>query len=248
MEYDKLLITHPNSKIYEDGDKVIKVYNKGYSKAEVFHEAYTTCKVEELGLNVPTVTGVEYIDGKWHMIMNSIGGKSFAQMMSEDSENTEHYVERMVDVQINMHNKRCMGLPTLRNKLYDCINDSDIDSTKKYDLLSIMDGTPRHRKLCHGNFNPTHLIEKNGVVYITDWNHASQGNASADVARTYLWLYLYNREIADMYLQKFCDKSNTAKRYVQQWLPIVAAARLAKHISPEEEEILNEWINIVDYD
>ncbi|MGN0383949.1 MAG: aminoglycoside phosphotransferase, partial [Eubacterium sp.] len=86
-----------------------------------------------------------------------------------------------------------------------------------------------------------------GVPYILDWNHATQGNASADVARTYLWLCLYKPDIADLYMDKFCKKSGTSKHYVQQWLPIVSAARLSKHFE-NEAELLKKWIDIVDYE
>ena len=37
-----------------------------------------------------------------------------------------------------------------------------------------------------------------------------------------------------MYMDLFCDKTGTEKRYVQGWLPIVAAAQLA-YKRPEEK-------------
>ena len=45
----------------------------------------------------------------------------------------------------------------------------------------------------------------------------------------------------------FCEKkTSTAKRYVQQWLPLVAAAQLTKK-RPEEKELLQSWLNVCDY-
>ena len=52
---------------------------------------------------------------------------------------------------------------------------------------------------------------------------------------------------AELYLDTFCKKSNTAKRYVQEWLPIIAAARL-KENKPEEKDLLMKWLDVVDYD
>ena len=71
-------------------------------------------------------------------------------------------------------------------------------------------------------------------------------NASADVARTYLLLSLKDKKTADMYMDLFCVKTGTEKRYVQGWLPIVAAAQLA-YKRPEEKELLESWINVFDY-
>lgn len=100
-----------------------------------------------------------------------------------------------------------------------------------------------HNKLCHGDFNPSNIIvTDSGVPYIIDWSHATQGNASADAARTYLLFWL-DGDIAgaDRYLELFCLKSNTEKRYVQKWMPIVAASQTVKG-NEKEREFLNSWI------
>ena len=80
-----------------------------------------------------------------------------------------------------------------------------------------------------------------------DWAHATQGNASADIARTYLLFCLKgDKESADYYLNTFCRKSDTAKQYVQKWLPIVAASQSVKG-NEEEREFLASWVNVVDW-
>ena len=44
----------------------------------------------------------------------------------------------------------------------------------------------------------------------------------------------------------FCEKNRYRKRYVQGWLPIVAAAQLA-YKRPEEKDLLESWINVFEY-
>ena len=53
-------------------------------------------------------------------------------------------------------------------------------------------------------------------------------------------------DYADVYLKKFCDSTNTASKYVRNWIPIVAAARLGKRVS-EEEGVLKSLISVVEY-
>lgn len=247
MNLEKLIGKGANNEVYQDGDAAVKVFHKGYKKADVLHEAFIAAKIEETGLNLPSVREVPVIDGKWAIVMDLVEGKTLAQMMEEDPENLAKYIDQLVDIQLMIHNKKCDLLPHLRDKTINRINEADIDDTKRYELLTIMDGTPKHRKLCHGDFNPQNVVICRGVPYILDWNHATQGNASADVARTYLWFCLYKPEAAEYYMDAFCAKSGTAKRYVQQWLPIVAAARLTKNI-PEERELLHSWIDVVQYE
>ena len=104
---------------------------------------------------------------------------------------------------------------------------------------------PHHSKLCHGDFNPSNIIVgKNGKMTVVDWAHATQGNASADAAMTYLLFALKDQEVADLYLKIFCKKSDTAIQYVQ--LPIVAASQLVKE-NELEKDFLMKWIDVMDY-
>ena len=108
---------------------------------------------------------------------------------------------------------------------------------------------PKHNKICHGDFNPSNVIVgKNGKMTVVDWAHATQGNASADVARTYLLFYLNNdKETAEKYLDLFSKKSDTAKQYIHKWLPIVAASQSVKG-KKEERDFLLSWVNVVEYE
>ena len=115
---------------------------------------------------------------------------------------------------------------------------------------------PKHTKLCHRDFCPDNIIvnidDNADITSITavDWVHATQGNASADIANTYLLLKLQysdsSIDIADMYMTQFCAATDTKKSYVTGWLPIVAAARMAKN-KPDEKELLEHWVNVVDF-
>ncbi len=250
MELEKLIAKGKNNEVYRSGDYAIKVFNSDYPKSEVLLEALITSQVENIGLNVPKITEVSHIDGKWAITMDYIEGKTISQLMEENPAEADKYLDMMVDLQIDMQSKKCTILKKLKDKLYERINGlSIIDASKKYELLTILDGAPKHRKVCHGDFTPQNIIisNKDGKPYIIDWNHATIGNASADVARSYLWLSLYKPELANKYMDSFCEKTKTDKVYVQRWLPVVAAARLEKNISEEKELIMN-WIDVFEYE
>ena len=168
--------------------------------------------------------------------------------MDENPDKVQEYMEQMVDLQIDIHSKACPLLNKLKEKTIRALQEEEqLDANTRYDLLTRLDGMPKHTKLCHGDFEPSNIIvAADGAMYVVDWVHASQGNASADVARTYLLLSLKDAKKADMYMDMFCEKTGTEKRYVQGWLPIVAAAQLA-YKRPEEKELLESWINVFDY-
>ena len=176
-------------------------------------------------------------------------GLLLEELMKEHPEKLDEYMEQFVDLQLEVHSKTAPLLNKLKDKLSRQINSlkNVVDATTRYELLTRLDSMPNHHKVCHGDFNPSNIIiGDDGKVYIVDWAHATQGNASADAAMTYLMFALRNQELADKYLKLFCKKSDTARQYVQQWLPIVAAAQLIKDDSMEKE-FLMKWIDILDY-
>lgn len=248
MELNNLVATGTSAKVYKDGDLAIKVYSEAVPKTDVLLEALNTARVEETGLPMAKVQGISMTDGKWATEMNYIEGKTLADLMKENPDKIEDYINQMVDFQLEIHSKRSPLLNKLKDKLKGQIQSLDcIDEIKKYDLLTRLDGMPKHTKVCHGDYEPRNILVADGKLYALDWIHASQGNASADVARTYLLLALDDIKTADLYMDTFCRKSNTAKRYVQQWLPIVAAAQLTKN-KPEEKDLLMKWLDVVEYE
>ncbi len=246
----KQLISSSETKcVYRDGDLAIKEFCEGFPKAEVLNEALCTARVEDLpGLHVPKVLGVSVVDGRWSIIKEFIEGKTLQQLMDENPDKVQEYMEQMVDLHLEIHSKVCPLLNKLKEKTIRALKEEEqLDDNTRYDLLTRLDGMPKHTKLCHGDFDPSNIIVKeDGTMYVIDWVHASQGNASADVARTYLLLSLKDTKRAEMYMDMFCEKTGTEKRYVQGWLPIVAAAQLAKK-RPEEKELLEKWLNVFPY-
>ncbi len=63
---------------------------------------------------------------------------------------------------------------------------------------------------------------------------------------TYLLFCLENQKKADLYMKLFCEKSDTARQYVNRWLPIVAAAQMTKK-KEEQKDFLMRWIDVAEY-
>ena len=189
------------------------------------------------------------IEGKWAIVSDYISGTTLAKLMAEHPEKKEEYMNMFVDLQIEMHKKSCPDLNKLVDKMNRKISQADLSATVRYDLHTRLNGMPKHKKLCHGDFNPSNIIiAEDSTPYIIDWSHATRGNASADAARTYLLFWLGGDITgAKRYLKLFCEKSDTAMQYVQKWMPIVAASQTVKG-NEKEREFLNSWIDVVDYE
>ena len=248
MKLDNVIAVRKAKKVYRDGDKCIKVFDKDYSKADVLNEALKQARIEETGLNIPKVLEVTTIDGKWAIVSEFIEGVTLAELMEKNPDKLDEYLNVLVDVQLEIQSKTCPLLNKLKDKMNRKISEADLDATTRYELHSRLEGMPKHNKVCHGDINPSNIIVTNdGKYYIIDWSHATQGNASADAARTYLLFCLKeNEEIAKKYLEIFCNKSDTAKQYVEKWLPIVAASQSVKG-NEDERQFLLSWTDVVEY-
>lgn len=249
MEKQSIIAVRKNKKIYREGDTAIKVFDPVFSKADVLNEALNQSRVEETALNIPKIIEIKKTDGKWAIVSEFVEGKTLQSLMDENPDKEDEYLSLFVDLQTSVHQKNCPMLNMLTEKMQRKISSSSFDATVRYELHTRLASMPKHTKLCHGDFNPSNIIVKSdGSAYILDWAHATQGNASADVARTYLLFCLEGKKrLGDKYLKLFCKKTDTAMQYVQKWMPIVAASQSVKD-KPEEREFLEKWVNVVEYE
>lgn len=249
MKLDRIIAVRTSKTVYRDGEDCIKVFDEDYSKGDVLNEALNQARVEETGLNIPKIKAVTTIDGKWAIVSEYVKGKTLDRLMEENPDKKHEYLEMFVDLQIEIQKHTCPLLRKLKDKMNAKISEADLDATTRYDLHTRLEGMPKHNKLCHGDFNPSNvIIDEAGKAYVIDWAHATQGNASADVARTYLLFWLAGDiQGAKDYLDLFCKKTDTAKQYVQKWMPIVAASQSVKG-NEKEREFLLSWVDVVDYE
>ena len=245
----EVIFTRPHKTIYAAGDKVIKVFDERYTKADVLNEARNEALVEEnTDLNIPALLEVSHMEEGWCLVREKVEGKTLEQLMQEEPEKLETYMEMFVDLQLDVHKQKVATIKRLRHKLMDQINSlKDLDATARYELATRLESMPKHTKLCHGDFNPSNVIvDQQNRLWIIDWAHATQGNASADAAMTFLLFSLEDEKKAEIYMKLFCKKSDTARQYVNRWLPIVAAAQMTKK-KVKEKDFLMRWIDVAEY-
>ena len=237
--------------VYKDGDKTIKLFVENYSKANILNEALNQARVEEgTSLNVPKLIEVTKVNDRWALVSEHIEGIPLNKLMEQNPDKEEEYLNKFVDIQIEILSNKVALLNRIKDKFKRKLNEiKDIDDTIRYELFQRLDGMKEHDKLCHGDFNPSNIIIKeDGSAYIIDWSHVTQGNASADAAQTFLIFSLEGKaDLAEKYLNLFAQKSGIEKTNIQRWIPIVAAIQKLK-AKDEEQELLNKWIDVKDFE
>lgn len=102
--------------------------------------------------------------------------------------------------------------------------------------------------LCHGDFHPGNVMMTEGGPVVIDWLDASRGNPLADVARTSLLLAEASEgggvaghqaeaieQYRQLYVEAYFEHTPERRAEYEQWLPIVAAARLTEGIADRQQ-------------
>ena len=250
MEFNEqdIVVKRSYKTVYHVGDEIIKVFEPTHPKVGIFNEALITAYVESYGVSVAPVRYVRCFDGHWAIALEYVEGVTMAEKLASEPENLEENLERFVDIQIEVNSFRAPGLRnTVDKRLEEIRGLEGLDASTRYELEQRLHGMQRHTKLCHGDFDPSNVIlTPDGGYKVVDWSHATQGNAGADAAMSYLRFMLSDKKTADLYLKIYCKKSDTAIQYVQKWMPIVAAGQLTKK-RPEEKAMLESWVSVAEY-
>ena len=105
MKLDQVIALRNKKTVYRDGDRCIKVFNEDYSKADILNEALNQARIEETGLHIPRILEVTTVDGKWAIVTEFIKGMTLAQLMQENPDDADKYMEQFVDLQLEKHSK-----------------------------------------------------------------------------------------------------------------------------------------------
>ena len=251
MELNNVIAQRKTKTVYKENGKTIKLFVEDYSKANILNEALNQARVEEgTDLNIPKLIEVSKINNRWALVSEHIEGTPLNELMKQNPEKEDEYLNLFVDTQLNILSHTVPLLTRMKDKFKRKINEfKDLNENSRYELLERLEGMKNHTKLCHGDFNPSNVIVKeDGTVFVIDWSHVTQGNASGDAARTYLLFSMEGKvELANKYLELFASKSGISKTNIQRWIPIVATTQMSKG-NENEKEFLSKWIDVVDYE
>ena len=231
------------AEIYLHENKIIKVFKDYLPETEAIKEANKQQFAYSCGLSVPQVLDVTKIDGKQAIIMEYMNGKTLGELFLENKEQEDYYLGLSVDIQRKIHSYKTDKIETMYEKLKRQIEQALLlNIAQKSNLISILETMNVENRLCHGDFHLYNLIMVGGKITIIDWVDASAGDFRADVYRTYLLYSQHSIDLANKYVQLYCEKSGIERTEIFQWAPIIAAARLSESVSTENTKRLLDII------
>jgi hypothetical protein len=238
-EIGRLLGSGQRADVYQYRDLALKLYQPGAWKGAAFREAANLAIVEPLSLPTPTVHAVGECDGRWGVLMERAPDQRFADRMTPDG--TAPMLEAMAGLHRRIHEQQGRGLPSLKARLSAKIRRADaLDANARDRLLRLLDTLPDGDRVCHGDFHPWNIHGTHDDPIVLDWLDACAGDPAADVCRTHVLLYHVSSALAADYVQIYTGMAGLKETEILAWLPVVAAARLAEGVGPENSNLL--WL------
>ncbi|MEN0643249.1 aminoglycoside phosphotransferase family protein [Alkalicoccobacillus gibsonii] len=245
MKLGKPIAKGNSATMYKVNGKMVKVFNQNLDATYVEYEAAKQRIVYQTSLFVPEVIELTKVEGKQAIIMEYIEGKTLGELFQENGEQVRRYLEQSIDVQKTIHQiTSTKSLEKMSEKLTRQIHEASLLSKdQKRECLMLLNSIFDGDTLCHGDLHLFNLIQTSTKeIAIIDWIDASMGDARADVCRSYLLYTQHSVELAELYLEIYCDRSGKTKEDILQWLPVIAAARLSEHVQTEDSKRLVQYV------
>ncbi|MEB9631699.1 MULTISPECIES: aminoglycoside phosphotransferase family protein [Bacillus cereus group] len=246
MNLDNLVAKGNTAAIYLYDNKIVKLFKDYLPDTESMNEAKKQKYAYSCGLTVPNVFEVTKIQNRQAIIMEYIKGDSIGDLLLNNLNEAEHYINICVNEQKKIHSI-CVNtdeIESMRGRLERQIKSvHKLDEKQKENILNKLHSITFEPRLCHGDFHPFNLILTKKNVNIIDWVDASSGDIRADVFRTYLLYAQSHIELAEMYLRIYCNNTDLTRDEIFQWAPIISVARFTEKVSPQNEVYLSKLLN-----
>ncbi|MEM7119389.1 MAG: aminoglycoside phosphotransferase family protein [Chloroflexota bacterium] len=245
--------------IWVDDQTVIKLYHNWFQLPWIQKEAARSRAIQGLGLPIPKVGELIQVNGRNGLIFERVDGENMLTLLMQKPALVSSLATRLADLHLQLHAvDRQPDIPLQHQKLKSKIRRAaPLSDALKAALIDGLYGLPNGRSVCHGDFHSGNIMvttDGQPKEVIVDWNDCTFGNPLADVARSTI-LFLggitgnetpnpafeaFVRSCHQQYLERYFKNNQHDRKGYEQWLPIVAGARLSENIKSLEPWLLSE--------
>jgi thiamine kinase-like enzyme len=136
----------------------------------------------------------------------------------------------MVDLQCRLQRyDKITWSATLKQRFHGDLELNDrLSVALKKQLLEELGRLPDGQALCHCDFHAENVFFDGERYTIIDLLQISSGDPAADAVCTYVSYNFYSKDLAELYLGIYCEKSGISRERVRQWLPVYAGTLLGQ--------------------
>lgn len=236
---------------------VLKLFYDWFDLQSIEYEARLSQAIYSSGLPVPAVGEILQVKGRNGLIYERVDGISMWDDLAQNPWKLYSLACKTAALHAQMHAIISQAhFPRQRQCLVEKIRRANaIPADLQRQALEALDELPDGDRLCHGDFHPGNILITSQGEVIIDWIDATGGNPLADLARTTI---LARGAVAcqmkglqkpmvslfhAIYIRQYFKLRPGGETEYQQWLPLVAAARLSENIQELEGWLLQQAKN-----
>ncbi|MBO7430131.1 MAG: phosphotransferase [Spirochaetia bacterium] len=179
-----------NGKVYRlDKDTIVKVYYKADALPDIHRERELARRAFVLGIPTAIPYDVAKVGDSYGSVFELLNAKSFSQLIAEEPENLDKYVELYVDLLKKIHSTevRPEDMPDQRAVVIGWVNflKDYLDSAKWEKLHTLVEAVPVDHHMIHGDYHTKNVMMQNGEVLLIDMDTLCQGNPLFEFASIY---------------------------------------------------------------
>ncbi|MBO7094457.1 MAG: anti-sigma factor antagonist [Spirochaetia bacterium] len=179
-----------NGKVYRlDKDTIVKVYYKADALPDIHRERELARRAFVLGIPTAIPYDVARVGDSYGSVFELLNAKSFSQLIAEEPENLDKYVELYVDLLKKIHSTevRPEDMPDQRAVVIGWVNflKDYLDSAKWEKLHTLVEAVPVDHHMIHGDYHTKNVMMQNGEVLLIDMDTLCQGNPLFEFASIY---------------------------------------------------------------
>lgn len=217
-----------------DPEIVIKVYRNPDALPEIQRERDLARKALILGIPTAIPFDVVKVDGKFAAVFELLNAKSFSQLIREEPENRDHYIQLFVELLKQIHSTEVKpgDMPDMKAVALDWaafLKDYlPVDQAEK--LYALVDAVPNRSTMIHGDYHTNNVEMQNGEVLLIDMDTLSVGHPVFELASMFLGFVAFG-ELDPGVTMRFMGLPHETTAYI--W-----AKALRMYLGTEEEAVV----------
>lgn len=231
---------------------ILKLYREWCPPEWVEYEAAIARTIVAAGIPTPAVGEIVEVLNRRGIIYERVKGVSMLADLKARPWTIIRHARGLAELQTKIHRLGITGLGSYRSSLaYAIEKATSLPDALREKTLKLLAALPDGNAVCHGDFHPDNIIVTASGPVVIDWMTAKAGNPWADVARTSMILTIgiaaarvgpilstLSRLYHSAYLHRYQALAPEVSGRREDWLPVIAAARLNENIVAERETLL----------
>lgn len=236
-------------------DKILKLFLEHYRLEAVQYEWDLAQKVQERNAYVPRCFDILQVEGRFGIVYQYIPGKLLFEAIIKNPWSSFGIIRKMARLQAEINQILHPDLPAQEDRLTYLMKGQVQLEPYRETLMRGLAGLSRGNAICHGDFHVGNIIQWEDQYYVIDWMNAYRGDPHGDLIRSYLMLVspyiplelgplktlgfrILKWTLGRIFLGTYRKYLPLNRRVIRQWLPIIAAARMADGVPNEEAWLL----------